>query len=85
MAVNLLGEFNLLIRVNRELTYSDLEDALVTAGFEDYTIVRQHTETGTDAQITVRNDAGTLDAQDTLTSLASAAASLDTGGGEGGS
>lgn len=85
MAINLGAEVALAIHLDSALSYSDIESALVDAGFDNYTIMRSinYYDLSSDVQLFVRNapdSEGEVDpllASDTMTKLAAAMTSLE--------
>lgn len=84
MAITLGTEVDLALHLDNEITYADVESALTTAGFADYTILRNANYDGSaDVQIFVRNaqtsdGQSPLDANDTMDKLQEAVAAMVT-------
>jgi hypothetical protein len=84
MAITLGAEIALAIHLDNALTYGEIEDAVVGAGFTSYTIMRNlNYDSSSDVQLFVRSvtasDGSTepLPAADTLTKLSTALATLE--------
>jgi hypothetical protein len=83
MSLNAGSELGMSLQADRNLSYGQIESALVDAGFTDYTIMRSRNPDTTDFQVTVRSGELTpegymapLDAAETLSALATAVSAL---------
>lgn len=82
MHITMGAEFSLNLHIEGTATYAQLESALVDAGFEVYTIMRNvNVDDTCDVQLFVRNapgDGGMQDPLDAVETIQKLAAAVDT-------